>query len=151
MRAGASGLYYAHGRRMGFSLTNLPGGKKYRNAFYHDPYLLTIYRELGELDEVQRPSFSGYEWDPRWLRLAGSGVGVRCVPAVYELLAPTSVAHADAFKASAHAFGAVEIDGGEETLLAMVEKASDDETGPDSQDRIQFGVLLVRALLEAGL
>jgi len=151
MRAGASGLYYAHGRRMGFSLTNLPGGKKYRNAYYHDPYLLTIYREMGELDEVQRPSFSGYEWDPRWLRLAGSGVGVRCVPAGYELLAPTSEEHADAFKASAYTFGAVEIDGEEPTLLVKVAKASDDETGPDSQDRIQFGVLLVGALLEAGL
>jgi hypothetical protein len=151
MRAGASGLYYAHGRRMGFSLTNLPGGKKYRNAYYHDPYLLTIYREMGEPDEVQRPSFSGYEWDARWLRLTGSGVGVRCVPAGYELSGPTSVKHTDAFKASASSLGAVEINGEEPTALVKVGKASDDETGPDSQDRIQFGVLLVRALLEAGL
>jgi hypothetical protein len=151
MRAGASGLYYAQGRRMGFSLTNLPGGKKYRNAYYHDPYLLTIYREMGEPDEVQRPSFSGYEWDARWLRLTGSGVGVRCVPAGYELSGPTSVKHTDAFKASASSLGAVEINGEEPTALVKVGKASDDETGPDSQDRIQFGVLLVRALLEAGL
>ena len=56
MRAGASGLYYAHGRRMGFSLTNLPGGKKYRNANFHDPYLLAIYRAAGEPDELQRPA-----------------------------------------------------------------------------------------------
>ncbi|KAB7739778.1 DUF262 domain-containing protein [Nostocoides sp. F2B08] len=151
MRAGASGRYYAHGRRMGFSLTNLPGGKKYRNAYYHDPYLLTIYRELGEPDEVQRPSFSGYEWDPRWLRLAGSGVGIRCVPAGYELLAPRAAEHTDAFKDSTFALGAVEIKGEEPTLSVKVAKATDDEFGPDSQDRIQFGVRLVRALIEAGL
>jgi hypothetical protein len=151
MREGASGLYYAHGRRMGFSLTNLPGGKKYRNAYYHDPYLLTIYRELGEPDDVQRPSFTGYEWDPRWLRLVTSGVGVRCVPAGYELRPPTANEYADAFKMSAHALGAVETDGEEPRLLVKVAKASDDGTGPDSEDRIQSGAELVRTLAEAGL
>lgn len=151
MRAGASGLYYAHGRRMGFSLTNLPGGKKYRNAYYFDPYLLTIYRELGEPAEIQRPSFSGYEWDPRWLRLAASGTGVRCVPAGYELLAPTSAEHADTFEASADVLGAVEISGAEPTLLVKIGKTYDDATGPDAQDRIQFGVMLLRSLLRVGL
>lgn len=151
MRAGASGLYYAHGRRMGFSLTNLPGGKKTRNAYHQDPYLLTIYRELGEPDEVQRPFFTGYEWEPRWLRLATSGVGVRCVPAGYELLAPTADEHADAFEASAHRLRAVETEGEEPRLLVKVAKASDDETGPDSEDRIRFGAELVRTLVDAGL
>lgn len=151
MRAGASGLYYAHGRRMGFSLTNLPGGKRYRNAHFHDPYLLTIYRKLGEPDEVHRPSFTGYEWDPRWLRLAASGVGVRCVPAGYELLAPPAEEHADAFKAAAYALGAVETDDGKDsTLLVKVAKAGED-TGSDAEDRIEFGSTLVRGLLEATL
>lgn len=151
MRAGASGLYYAHGRRMGFSLTNLPGGKKYRNAHYHDPYLLTIYRELGEPDDVRRPSFTGYEWDPRWLRLATSGAGVRCVPAGYELLAPPDAEHADAFKSAAYALGATVTDDEELRALVKVAKASDDESGPDSEDRIKFGAGLVLVLVGAGL
>lgn len=136
---------------MGFSLTNLPGGKKYRNAHYHDPYLLTIYRELGEPDDVRRPSFTGYEWDPRWLRLATSGAGVRCVPAGYELLAPPDAEHADAFKSAAYALGATVTDDEELRALVKVAKASDDESGPDSEDRIKFGAGLVLVLVGAGL
>lgn len=151
MRRGASGIYYAHGRRMGFSLTNLPGGRKYRNANYYDPYLLTIDREMGELGGVQRPIFSGYEWNPRWLRLVGSGVGVRCVPSGYELLAPISEEHTDAFRASVEKLGGIDTETGESTLSIKVSKATADESGPDSQDRIQVGVALVRGLLEAGL
>jgi hypothetical protein len=151
MRAGASGLYYAHGRRMGFSLTNLPGGKKYRNANFYDPYLLAVYRAAGEPDELQAPRFSGYEWDPRWLRLTASSVGIRCVPAGYELLAPTAEEHTDAFKAAAVDLDAVEIDGDEPRLLVRVPKAAGDENGPDAQDRIQVGVRLVRRLIMSGL
>jgi len=150
MRAGASGLYYAHGRRMGFSLTNLPGGKRYRNARFHDPYLLTLYRAAGEPAELRVPSFIGYEWEPRWLRLTASGTGIRCVPAGYQLQAPDADVHADAFAACAEALGAVQGDVGE-PLLVKVAKASDDVAGPDAEDRIQVGVALVRRLTEAGL
>ncbi|KRC48804.1 MULTISPECIES: DUF262 domain-containing protein [unclassified Nocardioides] len=151
MREGASGLYYAHGRTMGFSLTNLPGGKKYRNAYFHDPYLLTIYHELGAPDTVVRPSFSGYEWDPRWMLLSASRTGVRCVPAGFELLAPPAGGQNHVFAPAAFDLGAVAIGEDESRVLVTVPKASSEVTGPDAEDRIQHGSDIIRALIDAGL
>lgn len=151
MRAGASGLYYAHGRRMGFSLTNLPGGKKYRNANYHDPYLLAIHKAAGEPSEVDPLRFTGYEWDPRWLRLTRSGVGLRVVPEGFEITGPATDESQEAFDTASRELGLVATDSAESTLTMGVRKVSADTAGPDAEDRIQLGAQLVQHLIAAGL
>lgn len=151
MRDGASGLYYAHGRQMGFSLTNLPGGKKYRNANYRDPYLLTIYDRLGSPAEVQLPWFSGYEWNPRWMRLTRSAVGIRVVPEGFQIQRPLDNAFHAIFRLAARDLGAVEIDDDNGTLVITVAKATEDPSGPDIEDRITVGTEIVKHFIRTGL
>lgn len=151
MREGASGLYFAHGRRMGFSLTNLPGGKKYRNANFRDPYLLTIYDALGRPADLRDPKFSGYEWEPRWMRLTRSDVGVRAVPEGFEVQAPQDDAFLPVYHLTASQLGAVPAGGENPRLIIKVAKATADPLGPDSEDRIQTGSRVVRRLIDAGL
>jgi len=151
MRAGASGLYYAHGRRMGFSLTNLPGGKKYRNANYRDPYLLAIFEAAGEPAEVGPLWFSGYEWEPRWLKLTRSGVGLRSVADGFEIARPTADEFQAAFDTAARELALVATEDGGLTLVLAVRKTTPDLTGPDAEDRVQVGAHLLRRLIDAGL
>jgi hypothetical protein len=151
MRAGASGLYYAHGRRMGFSLTNLPGGKKYRNANYLDPYLQAIFEAAGKPTEVGRLTFSGYEWDPRWLRLTRSGVGLRSIPNGFEIAGPTADEFQAAFDTATRGLDLVAVEDAGSTLAMAVRKTTPDATGPDSEDRVQVGAHLLRRLIDAGL
>ena len=151
MRSGASGLYYAQGRRMGFSLTNLPGGKRYRNANYRDPYLQSIFEALGEPPGIAPLWFTGYEWDPRWLRFTGSGVGVRVIPAGFEIAVPSSEEFDDTFTGAMSDLGAVATEDLEPRFAVNVAKASTDPLGPDGEDRIQAGARVVARLLAAGL
>jgi len=151
MRDGASGLYYAHGRRMGFSLTNLPGGKKYRNANFRDPYLLTIYDGLGSPAELRSPWFSGYEWDPRWMRLTRSAVGIRAVPEGFQIQGPSDNVFHAVFEDAARHLGAEAMDDDTQTLVITVAKATEDPAGPDTEDRIAVGIEIAKRFIEMGL
>lgn len=150
MRDGASGLYFAHGRRMGFSLTNLPGGKKYRNANFRDPYLFTIYDVLGRPAELRDPWFSGYEWDPRWMRLTRSEVGVRATPEGFEVQGPSNEVLQASFDRAVRDVGGV-VTETENPGLIRVAKATDDPGGPDAEDRIKVGAEIVRHFIDVGL
>lgn len=151
MRAGASGLYFAHGRRMGFSLTNLPGGKKYRNANYRDPYLLAIFETAGEPTEVGPLWFSGYEWEPRWLRLTRSGVGLRTVDGGFEIARPTADEFQEAFDCAVRELGLMTAEDGGVNPVLDARKATPDLTGPDAEDRVQVAAHLLWRLIDAGL
>jgi hypothetical protein len=150
-RAGASGLYYAEGRRMGFSLTNLPGGKKYRNANYRDPYLFAIFEMLGQPLEIAQPWFSGYEWEPRWLRLAKSGVGLRSLPSGFEVARPTVEEFQSTFDSVVPELGIVASNDEEPRLFINLAKATDDQSGPDAEDRVVAGSRIVQPFIEVGL
>ena len=151
MRAGASGLYYAQGRRMGFSLTNLPGGKKYRNAKYYDPYLQAMFTSAGEPDDVMPLWFSGYEWDPRWLVLRKSRVGLRPVPAGLELRAPSDSELLPTFEGLVVDRGGQRSNDNPPGCFKPVQKATDDPGSPDAEDRVLMGAHLIRDMLDAGL
>ena len=148
-RKGASGIYYAEGRRMGFSLTNLPGGKSNRNANYHDPYLQSILEVAGKPDGVDPLWFSGNETKARWLRLTKSGTGLRCVPKGFEVARPASDEFHSKFNEVMSEFPMVEID--ETVSVVEIAKATNDEAGPDSEDRIVIGSRILKRLIEAGL
>lgn len=145
MREGASGIYFTQDSTMGYSLCNLKGGRTQVNSWYRDPYLLTIWEELGAPDSIEDPWFLGYEWSPRWLRLVASGTGVRCTPAGFELAVPT----ADEAQLALDAVCS-ELAIGPDLTLPITQTAIDDRP-VDSHDRIAIGVDLVRRLIEAGL
>ncbi|WP_448062531.1 DUF262 domain-containing protein [Cellulomonas hominis] len=145
MREGASGIYFAEGGRLGYSLCNLKGGRTQVNSWYRDPYLLTIWEELGAPDSIEDPWFLGYEWSPRWLRLVASGTGVRCTTAGFELTAPTADHALDALDAVRSELGI-----GPDLILPILQTTIDDRL-VDSHDRIALGVDLVRRLIESGL
>jgi hypothetical protein len=42
MRSGGSGIYFAEGGKLGYSLCNLRGGMTHMNSRYRDPYLLNL-------------------------------------------------------------------------------------------------------------
>lgn len=145
MREGASGIYFAEGGQLGYSLCNLKGGVTQVNSWYRDPYLLTIWQELGEPDDVDDPWFLGYEWSTRWLSLPTSGAGVCCTAAGYELAEPTVDESRGAFDAVCGELGI-----GSDLVLHVPQTTIDDRQ-VDTQDRITVGVDLVRRLLDSGL
>jgi hypothetical protein len=145
MREGGSGIYFAEGGRLGYSLCNLRGNMTQMNSLYRDPYLLAIWRELGEPPDIDDPWFIGYEWNPRWLRLRASGVGLRCVEDGYLLSDPTDPESQSVFEEALAGLGI-----GDDRLL-VVEQTAFGELKVDTEDRIGVGTNLVRSLLGRGL
>lgn len=145
MREGGSGIYFAEGGKLGYSLCNLRGGMTQMNSLYRDPYLLAIWRELGEPSGVVDPWFIGYEWSPRWLRLTASGVGIRCFSDGYSLSDPTESESQSIFDEAL-----VELGIGDDRVLA-VKQSVIGELKVDSENRIEVGTKLVRNLLDKGL
>jgi hypothetical protein len=149
MREGDTGLYYgehlAAGGEWGYSMCMLRTSSLTGSALYRDPFLLALTRESGVADAVHEPWFSGYETEPRWLRLKVSGAGIRCVNEGYELDAPTDPNLAARFAAVSTEHGAIGTG-----LLPMTQHDHDGQL-VDSEDRIVKGAALLRDLLAAGL
>ena len=107
---------------------------------------LAIRRELGEPTDVKDPWFTGYEWNPRWLRLTRSGVGLRSVSKGLELQLPPE-ADETAFKIVCSEF-----DLNDESVLVLPQTEFNGhlvDTG--DHDRVQRGAAVVRRLIELGL
>ena len=145
MREGGSGIYFAEGGKISYSLCNLRGGMTQMNSLYRDPYLLAAWRKLGEPAGVTVPWFVGYEWSPRWLGLTASGVGIRCVEEGYSLSGPTEPEFTNVFLEAIEALGAGE-DG-----IVRVKKTMANGQNVDSEDCIEIGATLLRNLLSKGL
>jgi hypothetical protein len=144
MREGASGIYFAEGGQLGYSLCNLKGGRTQVNSWYRDPYLLTIWRQLGEPTAIEDPWFLGYEWSPRWLRFRSSGTGLRCTSSGFGLSAPTVEGHRAAFDVVCDELGI-----GPDLMLRIPQSAVPPRV--DEQDRIVVGTAIARGLMESGL
>jgi hypothetical protein len=151
MREKGSSAYFAEGvdgdeqAAMGYSLCMLKAGYGVRNSNYRDPYLLAVWRELGDIPEVEDKWFTGYETDPRRLPLTRSGTTIRCVPAGFELTPPPLEPDIGKFAAVCEDIGA---DG---TNLVTVPQARVGGRRVDTVDRIQVGSDVVRSLVAAGL
>ena len=143
---GGSGIYYAEGGVLGYSLCMIRGGKIGIWSYYRDPYLSAIRGELEDTTGVEDPWFTGYESNPRWLRLTRSRVGVRSVSKGLELQPPVEADEA-AFKIVCSEFGV-----NDECVLVLPQTEVNGhlvDTG--DQDRVQLGVAVVRSLIEHGL
>jgi hypothetical protein len=143
MREGRSGRYVGTNGALGYTLCMLD--KNQMNSWYRDPFLTAIHRESGAGAAVDEPWFTGYETEPRWMRLAASGTGLRCVNEGFVLRPPSAPAHAEAFLRVCAQYGV-----GEDSVL-KVPQVNYGGRQLDTKDRVQLGAALVRDLMEAGL
>lgn len=145
MRSGGSGIYFAEGGKMGYSLCNLRGGRTQMNSRYRDPYLLSIWRRLGEPTELEDPWFFGYESNPRFLTFRASGAGIQCLADGYRLSAPTEGEYGRVFRDAL-----LELGIGDDGVFTVAQSEFGDRH-VDTEDRIEVGAELVRTLINRGL
>jgi hypothetical protein len=143
MREGKSGIYVGSNGALGYSVCML--NKRQMNSWYRDPYLLAIRRESGVGEAVQDPWFTGYETQPRWMRLERSGIELRCMENGIALRPPSGEEHAAAFAAvcQKHSVG--------EGHVLVVPQETRGGRPVDAEDRVQMGASLLRDLVEVGL
>jgi hypothetical protein len=143
MREGKSGIYFAEGGSMGFRLCMLD--KTQLNSWYHDPFLLAVWRATDQRNAVTNPMFMGYETGARWMTLRTSETKVRCVTKGFQLMPPPDEANRDAFKTVCQASGI-----GEDHLLRVPQEQRDGRPF-DTEDRVERGAKLLSDLVSAGL
>ncbi len=153
MREGRSGIYAGANGSLGYSVCMLD--KEAMTSYYRDPYLSAIVLESGVADSAVQgsvghhwpggPWFTGYETEPRWMRLKASGAEIQCVEGGLLLRAPAATPHAEAFSGvcEAHAIGP--------DLLLKIPQAEVGGRQLDTKDRIQLGAALLRDLASAGM
>jgi len=144
MRSGNSGIYVGLNGVLGYNVCMLD--KSQMNSWYRDPYLSAIQRESGTPSAVEDPWFTGYETEPRRMRLKASGIEIQCVPEGLQLHAPADPSHAEAFL---RVCTAREI--GPDLLLKVPKVVAAGGYQLDTQDRVRLGAELMRALVDIGL
>jgi len=143
MREGHSGIYAGSNGTLGYSLCML--NKTQMNSWYRDPYLFAMHGESNTGDAVEDPWFTGYETEPRWMRLKKSGTGIQCVEEGFVLRPPSNPGYAEAFSkvCAEHGVGP--------NHVLRVSQAERDGRKLDTRDRVQLGAALLRDLVNAGL
>lgn len=153
MREGPSGRYACPNGVLGYDVCMLD--KETINSFYRDPFLHAVKRESGVQDSVVQgavghhwsdgPWFTGYETEPRWMRLVASGTEVRCVAEGFQFRPPGTPVGEHAFLrvCAAHGVGA--------DNLLKVSQVTVGSRLVDREDRVQRGSALLRDLVSAGL
>lgn len=152
MRAGRSGIYASATGALGYSVCMLD--KKAMSSYYRDPYLTAIRQQSGVAQTAVQglvqhwsgePGFTGYETEPRWMRLVKSGTDMQVVPDGILLRAPAAAQHAEAFSrvCEANAIGA--------DLCLKLPQVTVGGRQLDTKDRVQLGAALFRDLVSAGL
>ena len=153
MRAGRSGIYAYAGGAPGYSVCMLD--KKAMSSYYRDPYLSAIRQQSGIADTAVQgsvahhwtggPWFTGYETEPRRMRLVASGAEMQCVPDGLQLRAPAAADHAEAFSRVCDTHGV------DSDLRLKVPQITVGARQLDTKDRVQLGAALLRDLVGAGL
>jgi hypothetical protein len=143
MREGASGIYVGTSGTLGYEVCMLD--KTQMNSWYRDPYVLAIHRASGVGAAVEDPWFTGYETNPRWMRLVKSGTEMRCVSRGFILQGPRDAVHAEVFARVCEQHGV-----GDNYVLTVPQVESNKRL-LDTRDRVQLGAALVRDLVAAGL
>jgi hypothetical protein len=143
MREGRSGIYVGSNGALGYSICMLD--KTQMNSWYRDPYLFAIYRESNAGEAVEDPWFTGYETEPRWMRLKKSGTAMQCVKEGLVLRPPPASAHVEVFSKVCAVHG---VDAGHVLRVLQVEREG---RQLDTLDRVQLAAALLRDLVKAGL
>lgn len=149
MRLGDTGIYYGeHLRRTGtwgYSMCMLRTNSITGGANYRDPYLLAAWQESGVGRAVGSLWFWGYESEPRWLRLAASDTGIRCVNTGFELDPPVDENAAVKFRQVCEKHGATD-----ESFLP-VDQVDREGNLVDTEDRVQKCAAFLQDLVAVGL
>lgn len=148
MRDGRSGIYVGANGSLGYLVCMLD--RSQMNSWYRDPYLSAIQRESGAVGAVEErwpggPWFTGYETEPRWMRLKASGTEVRCVPEGLLLRPPLAAPHVEAYSRVCANHG---VDADHFLKVPYVEAGG---RRLDTTDRVRLGAALLRDLVDAGL
>jgi hypothetical protein len=154
MRSGRSGIYACAGGVLGYSVCMLE--KKAMSSYYRDPFLFAIRQRSGIAESAVQgsvahdwpdgPWFTGYETEPRWMRLKASGIEIQCVEEGLLLRAPSrmpSLTEPFACVCADYRIGP--------DLLLRIPKVTAGSYQLDQQDRVQLGASLLHDLVEAGL
>ncbi|MGT2476648.1 DUF262 domain-containing protein [Paraburkholderia terrae] len=144
MRTGNSGIYVGLDGTLGYSVCMLD--KSQMNSWYRDPYLSAIQRESERPTAFDEPWFTGYETEPRWMRLKASGTEIQCVPEGLQLRAP-----ADPQKAAVLAGVCTDLAIDPDLLVKVPQVVDASGDRLDTQDRVRLGADLLRTLVDAGL
>lgn len=149
MREGKTGIYYGeHLHTAGtwnYSMCMLRTNSLTGSAYYRDPFLLAAWVTSGVGDAVQDPWFRGYETEPRWLRLAASEGGIRCVNEGFELSPPLDDDAATRFRQVCERHGA------DDAMFLRIRQVEHDGEAIDCEDRVQRCADLLRDLVAVGL
>ena len=151
MRVGTSGVYAAPDGDPSFSLCMLEGTSM--NGCSRDPFLHAVAiaadatdEVTGSVEQARRRLVRRLVEAPRWMRLYGSGVQIRCVLEGFAVTAPTNGVHVPTFDQLVAAHGLLQTDDG---YLLQAPQISIDGELVDTTDRVQQGAALLRDLLDA--
>lgn len=145
MREGASGRYVGIDGRLGYSVCMLD--KQQMNSYYRDPYLHAIRLESGVSQAIEDRTFTGYETEPRWMRLRHSGIALRVVPSGFAIRLPSE----ELAERAAPVLSALGGSGSGQTWQLPVDQKLTDGVSVDTIDRVQLGARLMRELVGAGM
>jgi hypothetical protein len=143
MREGDSGRYSGMSGSMGYVGCMLRMERV--SSWYRDPFLLAVLRESGQEHAVHDPWFTGWETEPRWMRLKKSGTEMQCVEGGFEFNPPANARHRAIFDRVCADHGI-----GEDLVLRVAQREREGRT-VDTEDRVQLGAGFVRNLVTAGL
>lgn len=148
MRDGESGIYASVGGEMGYGLCMLE--KTQMNGYYRDPYLNALIGEADAAEAVDDgelgPFFiGGYVEQDRWMKLDTSGTALRCAEDGFVLQSPVHDEFLESFRQVCADFGI------DEHLKLVVPQQLRGSQRIDTDDRVQAGAHLLRALVAAGL
>jgi Protein of unknown function DUF262 len=144
---GKTGVYWGVDGELGYSLcmmrtTTLAG-------YYRDPILLQVWLDSGVSDAALKPWFSGWTTTPRWLRLSGSGVGIRSVAEGFEVEGPLDLDLEPQFQSVSGAHSVVRLEDGR--LMLRVPQVDHGGHLVDCVNRVKLGAQFVSDLGRAGL
>ncbi len=141
MRIGVSGIYAGSSGPMSFRLCML--NKMQMNSNYRDPFLLAIFQRSGARKdaEVINPWFTGYANVERWLQLGRGQLAITCTEEGFVVQASKDEGFDAAFNEVASRHG-VEPEG-----LVRIPQLTRNGAVYDTEDRVLFGVRLVKDLL----
>lgn len=151
MREGRSGNYVCSDLA-GYSMCMLE--KKTTGSYYRDAFLYAVRCQAGVSGTsvygsvwqtgIDGPWFTGYESQPRWMRLAVSGIELRCVENGFQLRLPSEFAGGEQFDRIARRHGI------DQDLLLKIPQTNVGDYWLDTEDRVQTGAGLLRELCAAG-
>jgi len=148
MRGGATGIYYGVDGKLGYSMCMLRTTRL--SGHYRDPILLQVWITSDVGDLAQDPWFTGYETNPRWLRLVRSGVGIRSVSDGFVLQRPEIPVAQSKFADVCSRHEAVDM-ANDRTVLKIPQRRHHGDGLVDLVDRVVVGAAFLRDLVETGL